>query len=239
MMKTLLLIISLIVVILAITLIITVRYYRNQIKKIKEQNTESSRIFFELQKEINAQKNYFTQKLKRMEEQKIIAEIHARDYARALEESAKSKNTNLKIVKIYVTPAKMPPELSMREYFLLCGCKKWNYIDFTHQNNKNRINRSLTHISVIEYSPKTKKAKIQGETDVYETTLETCTCRDFDRYKIPCKHMYCLVNYLVDIRKKHQDELFDHIGNLSNEDFKRIYSSIILKQKKIFQNQRK
>lgn len=48
---------------------------------------------------------------------------------------------------------------------------------------------SCTPLSIV---PDASAGSFSGSYGVYETTLETCTCVDFVRRKLPCKHIYRL-----------------------------------------------
>lgn len=47
-------------------------------------------------------------------------------------------------------------------------------------------------ISVISYDPKYQLAKVQGTTSIYLTSCKRCSCPDFRKRRLPCKHMYAL-----------------------------------------------
>lgn len=47
-------------------------------------------------------------------------------------------------------------------------------------------------LTPVEISPDEGKATFSGHSGVYTTTLAKCTCVDFARRKLPCKHMYRL-----------------------------------------------
>ena len=50
-------------------------------------------------------------------------------------------------------------------------------------------------------------AKIKGTTDqIYETSLKSCTCTDFERRQLPCKHMLKLALYTGALRQ--DDDLY-------------------------------
>ncbi len=57
-----------------------------------------------------------------------------------------------------------------------------------------RMDRSLFQNIVIQsYNPATGTAEILGtHGDVYQTSLDRCTCEDFQRRGLPCKHIYKL-----------------------------------------------
>ncbi len=47
-------------------------------------------------------------------------------------------------------------------------------------------------ISVLSYDPQYRLAKIQGKTAVYLTSYKRCSCPDYRKRRLPCKHMYAL-----------------------------------------------
>lgn len=52
------------------------------------------------------------------------------------------------------------------------------------------LNGELTPVHI---DPKAKTGTFAGsEGGQYHTTLSGCTCPDFQKRKVPCKHMYCL-----------------------------------------------
>ena len=57
-----------------------------------------------------------------------------------------------------------------------------------------RFDRALFQNIVIQsYDPATGSAEILGtHGDIYQTSLDRCTCEDFQRRGLPCKHIYKL-----------------------------------------------
>ena len=47
-------------------------------------------------------------------------------------------------------------------------------------------------ISIISYNPRYRLAKVQGKTAVYLTSCNRCSCPDYRKRRLPCKHMYAL-----------------------------------------------
>ncbi len=74
---------------------------------------------------------------------------------------------------------------------------KWSECHST-QNQKNRINRALISNELvpikIDITARCGKFASQTSKDRYRTTLCSCTCPDFKKQKLPCKHMYYLAN---------------------------------------------
>lgn len=47
-------------------------------------------------------------------------------------------------------------------------------------------------ISILSYDPKYRLAKAQGKAAVYLTSCKRCSCPDYRKRRLPCKHMYAL-----------------------------------------------
>ena len=68
-----------------------------------------------------------------------------------------------------------------------------------------RAERAATdkEISVLCYDSKYRLAKVQGKTAVYLTSYQRCSCPDYRKRRLPCKHMYALAMELDgDIEKE-------------------------------------
>lgn len=48
-------------------------------------------------------------------------------------------------------------------------------------------------ISIICYDPKYQLAKIMGSSGIYLTSCNRCSCPDYRKRRLPCKHMYSLM----------------------------------------------
>lgn len=48
----------------------------------------------------------------------------------------------------------------------------------------------------ITLHPESNSAEIVGTDGIYDVTLSTCTCFDFESRQLPCKHMYRLASEL-------------------------------------------
>lgn len=58
-------------------------------------------------------------------------------------------------------------------------------------------------ISVLCYDPEYQLAKVQGKTGIYLTSCNRCSCPDFRKRHLPCKHMYAVAIWLEgDIKKQ-------------------------------------
>lgn len=47
-------------------------------------------------------------------------------------------------------------------------------------------------ISILNYDPQYQLAKVQGKTAIYLTSCKRCSCPDYRKRRLPCKHMYAL-----------------------------------------------
>ncbi|WP_321823050.1 SWIM zinc finger family protein [Pyramidobacter piscolens] len=80
--------------------------------------------------------------------------------------------------------------------------------------------------SILSFDEVNKRATFVGRKgEVYETTLESCTCMDFIRRGFPCKHMYCLFQRLgimsieqIDPQVKDRTETIEKILNSLSSD---------------------
>lgn len=80
--------------------------------------------------------------------------------------------------------------------------------------------------SMLSFDEVNKRATFVGRKgEVYETTLESCTCMDFIRRGFPCKHMYCLFQRLgimsleqIDPQVKDRAETIERIVNSLSSD---------------------
>lgn len=68
----------------------------------------------------------------------------------------------------------------------------WRVDIHTTISQMQRIYRTK-EITIIDYKPDTKEAKVQGSKgDIYTTSFSSCNCKDFSIHHLPCKHMYKL-----------------------------------------------
>lgn len=71
-----------------------------------------------------------------------------------------------------------------------------------------RMERGITSkdITILCYDPKYQLAKVQGKTGIYLTSCNRCSCPDFRKRHIPCKHMYAVGIWLEgDVKKQLMD----------------------------------
>lgn len=76
----------------------------------------------------------------------------------------------------------------------------WSEKELSLQDQQNREKRAKTEkINCIEYDSEKLFCRIHGSTDdIYYVTPLHCACVDFERRKMPCKHMYYLNNRLIE-----------------------------------------
>lgn len=83
----------------------------------------------------------------------------------------------------------------MSEDFLsMKGWDIWNSSIHETYGQFERMERATTDksISILSYDPKHQLAKVQGKTAVYLTSCKRCSCPDYRKRYLPCKHMYAL-----------------------------------------------
>lgn len=104
---------------------------------------------------------------------------------------------------------------------------------------RNRIIRAKSsHMTPGIINHTTNSAEFYGSLGTYHTTLNSCTCPDFQTRKLPCKHIYKLamelgeMDFNVNYDETHTininidvDDIIDRINNLTPEE-KRINSLI-------------
>lgn len=54
-----------------------------------------------------------------------------------------------------------------------------------------RVRRSVD-VKIKSYDPAKMEAVVVGSESLYRTTPQSCTCKDFQIERKPCKHMYCV-----------------------------------------------
>lgn len=77
----------------------------------------------------------------------------------------------------------------------------WNVWDVSIHRYPGQIERMgrTDNVSVVAYDPKHQIAKIKGaHGQYYLTKADGCSCMDFKKRGIPCKHMYALALHLCD-----------------------------------------
>lgn len=74
------------------------------------------------------------------------------------------------------------------------GWDVWDISIHEAQGQYERMERAATDsdIKVLSYDPKYQLAKVQGKSAVYLTGCKRCSCPDYRKRHLPCKHMYAL-----------------------------------------------
>ena len=79
--------------------------------------------------------------------------------------------------------------------------KEWNDWDYSmhcEQSQIDRQGRSMTYPFTFKINRKNETAQFSSTSILpyYDTTLSSCTCFDFEKRKLPCKHIYRLASEL-------------------------------------------
>lgn len=71
---------------------------------------------------------------------------------------------------------------------------RWTEVDHEGAEQYNRMEQAAQDkaLQVLDYDPDYRLAKVQGKTGVYLTSGERCSCPDYRKRQLPCKHMYLL-----------------------------------------------
>lgn len=82
----------------------------------------------------------------------------------------------------------------MVDNFDVLGWHLWTEVDHEGEEQYNRMRQAAqdTDLRVLDYDPDYRLAKVRGKTGVYLTSGERCSCPDYRKRKLPCKHMYLL-----------------------------------------------
>ncbi len=72
------------------------------------------------------------------------------------------------------------------------GFEKWAGVHDSPDQKKRIASARTAACTPISVSQETKSGTFSGSHGVYTTTLESCTCIDFARRGLPCKHIYRL-----------------------------------------------
>lgn len=85
-------------------------------------------------------------------------------------------------------------------YYRKPAAEVWKQWDNVHNSNKQqeRFQRAVNgDVTLKKICPKSKCAIFIGANQGnYRTTLASCSCPDFKKRKVPCKHMYYLAHEL-------------------------------------------
>lgn len=72
------------------------------------------------------------------------------------------------------------------------GFEKWNDVHNLPDQKKRIASAKTSACTPLSVSQTDAVGSFSGSHGTYETTLESCTCVDFVRRKLPCKHIYRL-----------------------------------------------
>lgn len=66
-------------------------------------------------------------------------------------------------------------------------------ITWPHQDRFDRLQRACQQdFDVTVYDPEKRTMQVRGSAGLYQVTLSSCTCPDFQPYQDPCKHIFAL-----------------------------------------------
>lgn len=89
----------------------------------------------------------------------------------------------------------------------------WDYSIHCDKSQTDRQGRAMTYPFTFRVDEKAKTARFSSTSILpyYDTTLSSCTCADFEKRKLPCKHIYRLAKELgvIDIERRHALYKFD------------------------------
>lgn len=74
----------------------------------------------------------------------------------------------------------------------MMGFEKWTGVHDSPDQKKRIASARTAACTPLSVSPETESGTFSGSHGVYATTLESCTCADFARRRLPCKHVYRL-----------------------------------------------
>lgn len=79
----------------------------------------------------------------------------------------------------------------------------------------------------VDLDEESKTAVVTGRDGMYNVTLDSCTCYDFESRQLPCKHMYRLAHELglLELPKANRKETKAFKDNVQNdiEHYKQLY----------------
>lgn len=80
------------------------------------------------------------------------------------------------------------------DFLAMPGWDIWDTSIHEAPGQYERMERAATNkeISILSYDPEYQLAKVQGKTAVYLTSCKRCSCPDYRKRRLPCKHMYAL-----------------------------------------------
>lgn len=80
------------------------------------------------------------------------------------------------------------------DFLAMPGWDIWDVSIHEALGQYERLERGSTDemISILSYDPRYRLAKVQGKSAVYLTSCKRCSCPDYRKRRLPCKHMYAL-----------------------------------------------
>lgn len=116
--------------------------------------------------------------------------------------STQKKPTEIPQVPVYQPPVTQAAPVQEKKQVVVTSVpvtatnienwRKWKSVHNTPDQER-RVDRAYhADNAPLSISVEDGSGKFQGRSDRYETTLEHCTCMDFCRRNLPCKHMYRL-----------------------------------------------
>lgn len=142
-------------------------------------------------------------------------------HGRKVDEKAEANNNS---AQRRMTSNKLLGNLLRSKFHLPCIFYKWPDTVSHEPEQLYRIRRAATeNISIVSYNYDDRNAVIRGNSGaMYTTSLDGCTCEDYLKRELPCKHMYVLAGYLGRVKlsriaNKNADKIKDFTKNLSPE----------------------
>lgn len=81
-----------------------------------------------------------------------------------------------------------------QDFLAMPGWDIWDISVHQTDGQYERLGRATvgSKITVLCYDPRYRLAKMQGSTGIYLTSSKRCSCPDYKKRRLPCKHMYAL-----------------------------------------------
>lgn len=97
------------------------------------------------------------------------------------------------LVLLIIGVALIIPEISYCLLPIESLWKRWEITNNSEDQKRRMLRALLDKLTLIKIDKKFRYAKYAGSTGgTYITTLNGCTCMDFLKRRVPCKHMYKL-----------------------------------------------
>ena len=87
------------------------------------------------------------------------------------------------------------------EDFAKVGWPAWGYITHLPPEQRSRMEKGIysKRIKLLSYDPEMHTARVLGERgEMYDIDVSGCSCPDFRKRGLPCKHMYFAVIEISD-----------------------------------------